>query len=278
MKLDVRYNNHPEDVKSYDTNKLRERFLIEKVFSPDEILFTYSHHDRIIAGGVMPVNKEVVLPITKALGTDYFLERREAGIINVGGPGYITLDGKRQDMAARDGLYIGKGVKEVKFGSLDKNNPAKFWVNSAPAHKELPTVHIPFEKANPRKIGDNKTLNKRTIYQYLNPAVLETCNLQMGLTVLEEGNAWNTMPPHTHDRRMEVYFYFDLPEDQIVFHLMGEPTETRHIVMSNEQAVISPSWSVHAGFATTNYTFIWGMCGENQTYDDMDFVELKDIK
>src|SRR5690554_1705400 len=212
----------------------------------------------------MPINKEVVLPITKDLGTDFFLERREMGIINIGGPGYIVLDGKRQEMAVRDGIYIGKGVKEVKFGSSDKNNPAKFWVNSAPAHKELPTVHIPFEKANPRKIGDNKTLNKRTIYQYLNPAVLETCNLQMGLTVLEEGNAWNTMPPHTHDRRMEVYFYFDLPEDQIVFHLMGEPNETRHIVMSNEQAVISPSWSVHAGFATTNYTFIWGMRSEER--------------
>lgn len=278
MKLDVRYNNHPEDVKSYDTSKLRERFLIEKVFSEDEILFTYSHHDRIIAGGVMPVKKEVLLPITKALGTEYFLERREMGIINIGGPGYLEMDGTRQDMAARDGIYIGKGVKEVKFVSLDPKNPAKFWVNSAPAHKELPTVHIPFTKANPRKVGDNKTLNKRTIYQYLNPAVLETCNLQMGLTVLEEGNAWNTMPPHTHDRRMEVYFYFDLPEDQIVFHLMGEPDETRHIVMSNEQAVISPSWSVHAGFATTNYTFIWGMCGENQTYDDMDFVDLKDLK
>ncbi|MGI6781830.1 MAG: 5-dehydro-4-deoxy-D-glucuronate isomerase [Acholeplasmataceae bacterium] len=278
MKLDVRYNNHPEDVKSYDTAKLRERFLIEKVFGADEILLTYSHHDRIIAGGVMPVAKEVVLPAGKALGTDYFLERREMGVINVGGPGYILLDGKRQDMAARDGLYIPKGVKEVKFGSLDKNNPAKFWTNSSPAHKVLPVVHIPFSKANPRMVGADKTLNKRTIYQYLNPAVLETCSLQMGLTVLEEGNAWNTMPAHTHDRRMEVYFYFDLPEDGIVFHLMGEPDETRHIVMHNEQAVISPSWSIHAGFATTNYTFIWGMTGENQTYDDMDHIAMKDLK
>lgn len=278
MKLDVRYNNHPEDVKGYDTQKLRERFLIEKIFSPDEILFTYSHHDRIIAGGAMPIKQEVALPISKALGTDYFLERREMGIINIGGPGYIILDGTRQEMANRDGIYIGKGIKEVMFGSLDQNNPAKFWINSAPAHKKYPTVHIPFANANPRKIGDNKNLNKRTIYQYLNPAVCETCNLQMGLTILEEGNSWNTMPPHTHDRRMEVYLYFDLPEDEIVFHLMGEPNETRHIVMHNEQAVISPSWSVHAGFATTNYTFIWSMCGENQTYDDMDFVDLKDIK
>lgn len=278
MKLDVRYNNHPEDVKSYDTQKLRERFLIDKVFEADKVLFTYSHHDRIIAGGVMPVEKEVQLPITKALGTDYFLERREMGVINVGGPGYIILDGKRQEMAARDGLYLPKGTKDVHFGSLDKKNPAKFWCNSATAHKVLPVVHIPFSKANPRKVGDNKTLNKRTIYQYLNPAVLETCNLQMGLTVLEEGNAWNTMPAHTHDRRMEVYFYFDLPEDHIVFHLMGEPQETRHIVMHNEQAVISPSWSMHSAFATTNYTFIWGMCGENQTYDDMDHIPMKDLR
>lgn len=278
MKLDIKYNNHPEDVKGYDTQKLRERFLIENVFAPDEILFTYSHHDRFIAGGIMPVEKEVVLPVTKDLGTDFFLERRELGLINVGGEGYIIVDGKKQKMVHKDGLYIGKGIKDVVFGSVDPKNPAKFWVNSSPAHKELPTVHIPFENANPRKIGNNEELNKRTIYQYLNPAVLETCQLQMGLTELEPGNSWNTMPTHTHERRMEVYFYFKVPEDARVFHLMGEPNETRHVVMKNEQAIISPSWSIHSGVATSNYTFIWGMIGENQTYDDMDFVEMKDLK
>lgn len=278
MKLDIRYNNHPEDSKKYDTAKLRERYLIEKVFEADEILFTYSHHDRIIAGGILPVNKEVALPVTKDLGTDYFLERRELGIINVGGDGYIVVDGKKYDMISKDGLYIGKGNKNIVFASKDPKNPAKFYMNSAPAHKELPTVHIPFEKANPREIGDPKTLNKRTIYQYLNPAVLETCALQMGMTQLAEGSSWNTMPAHTHDRRMEVYFYFNMEADTRVFHLMGEPNETRHIVMSNEQAVISPSWSIHAGFATSNYTFIWGMTGENQTYDDMDHVAMKDLK
>ena len=181
-------------------------------------------------------------------------------------------------MVHKDGLYIPKGVKEVVFESDLADHPAKFYFNSAPAHKKLPIVHIPFAKANPRSVGDPKTLNKRTIYKYLNPAVLETCALQMGLMQLEEGNSWNTMPAHTHDRRMEVYFYFNLPEDSVVFHLMGQPQETRHIVMKNEQAVISPSWSIHAGFATTAYTFIWGMTGENQTYDDMDFVKTTDLK
>ncbi|CCV64205.1 4-deoxy-L-threo-5-hexosulose-uronate ketol-isomerase 1 (KduI) [Alteracholeplasma palmae J233] len=278
MKLDVRYNNHPEDSKKYDTATLRERYLIEKVFEADEILFTYSHHDRIIAGGIMPVKKEVALPVTKDLGTEYFLERRELGVINIGGAGYITLDGKKYDMISKDGLYVGKGIKNVTFGSLDPKNPAKFYINSAPAHKELPTVHIPFKNANPREVGAPKTLNKRTIYQYLNPAVCETCALQMGMTQLAEGSSWNTMPCHTHERRMEVYFYFNMDENTRVFHLMGQPQETRHIVMSNEQAVISPSWSIHSGFATSDYTFIWGMTGENQTYDDMDFVEMKDLK
>ncbi len=278
MKLDVRYNNHPEDSKKYDTATLRKRYLIEEVFKADEILFTYSHHDRIIAGGCMPVKGKVELGLTKELGTEYFLERREIGLINIGGPGKITADDEVYDMVTRDGLYIGKGVKQVVFESNDPKNPAKFYINSAPAHKELPTVHIPFEKANPRHIGDEKSLNKRTIYQYLNPAVLETCALQMGLTQLADGNAWNTMPSHTHDRRMEVYFYFNLPADGVVFHLMGEPQETRHIVIKNEQAVISPSWSIHAGFATSAYTFIWGMTGENQTYDDMDFIKTTDLK
>jgi len=278
LKLDIRYNNHPEDVKSYDTDKLRERFMIEKMFVKDQMQFTYSHHDRIIAGGILPVDKKIVLPVTKDLGTEFFLERREMGVINVGGKGFISVDGKTYDMVERDGMYIGKGVKEVVFGSLDKNNPAKFYINSSPAHQAYPTVHIPFKNANPKHLGDPKALNVRTIYQYVHPAVCQSCQLVMGMTVLEEGSVWNTMPCHTHERRMEVYFYFDMKEDTRVFHFMGEPQETRHLVVANEQGVISPSWSIHSGVATSNYTFIWGMCGENITFDDMDFVDTKDLK
>ncbi len=278
MKLDIRYNNHPEDSKTYDTKKLRERYLIDKVFVEDDIQFTYSHHDRIIAGGIMPVHREVALPVTKELGTDYFLERRELGVINIGGPGYIILDGKKQIMAAKDGMYVGTGVKAVIFGSDDPENPAKYYVNSAPAHKVYKTVHIPFVNANPNKLGDPKNLNARTIYQYVHPAVCESCQLVMGMTVLEPGSVWNTMPCHTHERRMEVYFYFGMKEDTRVFHFMGEPTETRHLVMKNEQATISPSWSIHTGVGTSDYTFIWGMCGENKTFNDMDFVQMSDLK
>lgn len=278
MKLDIRYNNHPEDSKHYDTKTLRERYLIDQIFEKDEILFTYSHHDRIIAGGVMPVTKEVHLPVTKDLGTTFFLERREMGIINIGGSGYIVLDGKKQLMASRDGMYIGSGAKEVIFASDDPKNPAKYYVNSAPAHMSYPTVHIPFAKANPNKWGAPKTLNERIIYQYVHPAVCQSCQLVMGMTILNEGSAWNTMPCHTHERRMEVYFYFNMAEDTRVFHLMGQPDETRHIVIKNEQAVISPSWSIHAGVGTSDYTFIWGMCGENKTFDDMDFVKMSDLK
>ena len=277
MKLDIRYNNHPSDSKNYDTKTLRERYLINQIFEADEILFTYSHHDRIIAGGIMPVTKEVSLPVTKDLGTT-FLERREMGIINIGGPGYIILDGKKQIMASRDGIYIGAGTKEVIFASTDQNNPAKYYINSAPAHMTYKTVHIPFAKANPNKWGAPKTLNERTIYQYVHPAVCESCQLVMGMTILNEGSAWNTMPCHTHERRMEVYFYFNMADDTRVFHLMGEPDETRHIVIKNEQAVISPSWSIHAGVGTSDYTFIWGMCGENKTFDDMDFDKMSDLK
>jgi 4-deoxy-L-threo-5-hexosulose-uronate ketol-isomerase len=278
MKLDVRYNNHPNDSKHYDTKTLREHYLIEEVFVADQISLTYSHHDRIIAGGVMPVKGKVVLPATKELGTDFFLERRELGIINIGGDGEVILDGKTHKMVSRDGLYVGMGVKEVTFVSKDAKNPAKFYLNSAPAHTNYPNVHIPFVNATPRELGEDKTLNRRTIYRYVHPSVCKTCQLLMGMTVLAEGNAWNTMPTHTHERRMEVYLYFNLPADGVVFHLMGQPQETRHIVMKNEQAVISPSWSIHSGFATSAYTFIWGMVGENQTFDDMDFIKATDLK
>ncbi|MBE0700600.1 MAG: 5-dehydro-4-deoxy-D-glucuronate isomerase [Acholeplasmataceae bacterium] len=278
MKLNIIYNNHPEDSKTYDTTKLRERYLIEKVFVADEMMFTYSHHDRIIAGGIMPVHLQLKLPVTQALGTDFFLERRELGVINVGGVGSIVLDGTRYDMANQDGMYIGMGTKEVVFGSNDPLKPAKFYVNSAPAHMRFPMVHIPFEKANPNKWGSPKTLNERTIYQYVHPAVCKSCQLVMGMTILSEGSAWNTMPCHTHERRMEVYFYFNMEADTRVFHFMGEPNETRHLVVENEQAVISPSWSIHSGVGTSDYTFIWGMCGENIAFDDMDFVKMQDLK
>ncbi|HAQ55834.1 MAG TPA: 5-dehydro-4-deoxy-D-glucuronate isomerase [Acholeplasmatales bacterium] len=278
MKFDIRYNNHPEDSKQYDTATLRSRYLIESVFAADELLLTYSHHDRIIAGGAMPVKGELALPTSKDLGTAFFLERRELGVINVGGNGEIVCDGVVYAMGPRDGLYVGAGVREVVFRSLDPAAPAKFYLNSAPAHKSYPIVHIPPSKANPRKIGAAKTLNERTINQYVHPAVCQSCQLVMGLTVLAPGSVWNTMPCHTHERRMEVYFYFGIAPDQRVFHMMGEVSETRHLVIKNEQAVISPSWSIHTGVGTSDYAFIWGMCGENVTFDDMDFASMDDLR
>ncbi len=278
MKFDIRYNNHPEDSKSYDTETLRKRYLIDKLFEENKLMMTYSHHDRIIVGGAYPLDKDVKLPVTKDLGTDYFLERRELGIINIGEAGYIILDGKTYEMAPKDGLYVGCGVKKVVFGTHDVKKPAKYYMTSAPSVKPYPTVHIPFTKANPVKWGSPKTLNERIIYQYVHPAVCESTQLVMGMTILSEGSAWNTMPCHTHDRRMEVYFYFNMNTDTRVFHLMGEPNETRHLVIKNEQAVISPSWSIHSGVGTSDYTFIWAMCGENKTFDDMDFVNMSDLK
>lgn len=278
MTLDIRYSNHPDDSKYYDTAELRKNYLIEQVFVQDEIALTYSHQDRMIAGGAMPVETELALGSTKELGTDYFLERREMGIINVGGKGTVVLDGKEYPLEFKEGLYVGLGVKEVIFKSADKANPAKFYINSSPAHKAYPTVHITKDKANKRELGSQENMNERTINQFIHPAVCESCSLQMGMTELRPGNSWNTMPSHTHERRMEVYFYFELTGDNVVFHMMGQPQETRHIIMHNEQAVISPSWSIHSGTATSNYTFIWGMCGENQTYDDMDNIGTLDLR
>ncbi|MDU2672958.1 MAG: 5-dehydro-4-deoxy-D-glucuronate isomerase [Clostridium sp.] len=273
-----RYANHPNDSKKYTTEELREHYLIEEIFIDDKIDLTYSHVDRIIFGGVKPVYNELVLEAGKEMGVDYFLERREMGVINVGGPAIVTIDGQEYSLERRDGLYIGKGNKEIKFKSVNSEDPAKLYINSVPAHKEYKTVKIEIEKANPVKLGDNATLNKRTIYQYVHPNVCESCQLLMGLTMLEPGNAWNTMPCHTHERRMEVYFYFDMEEDTRVIHLMGEPTETRHLIVKNEQAIISPSWSIHSGVGTSNYTFIWGMCGENQTFNDMDNVPMETLR
>ncbi len=269
-----RYANNPRDSKRYDTEELRENYLVEDIFKDDQIELVYSHVDRIIFGGIKPVYKELKLEAGKEMGVDYFLERRELGIINIGGKAIVTIDGTEYELKEKDGLYVGKGNKEVSFKSINPEEPAKLYVNSVPAHKEYETVKIDIEKANPVRLGDNKTLNKRTIYQYVHPNVCESCQLLMGLTMLEPGNAWNTMPCHTHERRMEVYFYFDMDEDTRVFHLMGEPTETRHLVVKNEECVISPSWSIHSGVGTSNYTFIWGMCGENKTFDDMDNIPM----
>lgn len=278
MKMEVRYANHPDDSKHYTTEDLRRHYLMEKVFTPDEILLVYSHQDRIIAGGVMPVARELELEASDALRADYFLQRRELGIINIGGNGKVTLDGKVYDVKSKDGMYVGMGTKEVKFASDDVKNPAKFYIASAPAHKTYPTYYIDFEKANHRPCGDAKNLNKRVINQYIHPDVCKSCQLAMGMTELAEGSGWNTMPSHTHERRMEVYFYFNIPQDNVVFHMMGQPQETRHIVMNNEQLVISPSWSIHSGIGTSNYSFIWAMCGENQEFDDMDHIKNTDLK
>ncbi len=276
--MDIRYSNHPLDSMHYTTEELREHYLQERIFVADEVTLTYSHNDRMIFGGIMPVNNTLALDAGDELRANYFLERRELGLINIGGSGTVTIDGTKYDLKTQDGMYVGMGNKELTFTSNDSNNPAKFYMTSSPAHTVYPTVKIGIEDANPNLLGDDASLNKRTIYQYVHPAVCKSCQLTMGLTKLEPGNAWNTMPCHTHERRMEVYFYFDMPEDAVVFHLMGEPQETRHIVMKNDQAVISPSWSIHSGVGTSNYTFIWGMCGENQEFTDMDGIKPTDLK
>ncbi len=272
MKFDVRYANHPEDSKQYDTVALRRHYLITGLFEADSINLTYSHQDRIIAGGIMPVADDLKLESCKELAAPYFLARRELGAINIGGPGVIVLDGKEYAVGSRDGIYVGMGTKELVFRSVDKENPAKFYVNSCPAHRTCPTVLIPMDKARYNHLGAQVTVNDRILRQYIHPAVCESCQLSMGMTTLLPGNVWNTMPCHTHERRMEVYLYFDIAPDQVVFHMMGTAEETRHLVMHNEEAVISPSWSIHTGVGTSNYTFIWGMCGENQDFDDMDDI------
>lgn len=276
--MEVRYASHYEDVKHYDTTELRKHFLIENLFTPGKLNMVYSHVDRIIVAGAVPTDKPLYLEASKELGSNYFLERREMGIINIGGTGIVNLDGERYELNNSDGLYVGMGIKEVSFESLDANNPAKFYINSATAHKSYPTVKIGLSEANKVKAGTDEECNKRTINQYVHPAVCQSCQLVMGMTILEPGSIWNTMPCHTHDRRMEVYLYFNMDEDNVVFHFMGTPNETRHIVVKNEQAVISPSWSIHSGVGTKNYTFIWGMVGENQTFTDMDEIPTKNLR
>ena len=276
--MEIRNAANPKDVKHYTTERLREEFHISNLFTDDNIKMVYSHIDRIITAGFMPVTKELKLEGGKELASNYFLERREMGCINIGGKGVITIDGVEYEMNPRDGIYICMGNKEVSFKSADAKNPAKFYVSSCPAHTSYPIVKIDIEKAKKVPIGSVEDCNKRVINQYIHPDVIKSCQLSMGLTQLETGSNWNTMPTHTHDRRMEVYMYLDMGENDAVFHMMGEPSETRHILMHNEEAVISPSWSIHSGVGTKAYSFIWAMCGENQEFDDMDFVETKDLK
>ncbi len=277
-KMEVRNAANSKDVKHYTTERLREEFLIQNLFTKDNIRMVYSHIDRIITAGFMPVYQSLKLEAGKELAADYFLQRREMGCINIGGKGVITIDGVKYEMNPRDGIYIGMGNKDITFESVDEENPAKFYVSSCPAHKEYPIVKIDITKAKKVPCGSTEDCNKRVINQYIHPEVMQSCQLAMGLTQLEPGSNWNTMPCHTHDRRMEVYMYLDMGDNDAVFHMMGEPNETRHIVMHNEEAVISPSWSIHSGVGTKAYSFIWAMCGENQEFTDMDFIETRDLK
>lgn len=287
--MELRTASSPRDFKHYDTNRLREEFLVQGLFKPGKIKLVYSHIDRIIIGSVVPNDKPIKLTAGDELKSQYFCERREVGIINIGGSGHIIADGKDYMVEYKDGMYIGMGTKEITFISDDKKNPAKFYINSAPAHKKYPTVLIKLDGENEEdvvivsnenkvKLGCLEDSNDRVINKYILPGQVESCQLVMGMTQLNPGSVWNTMPCHTHDRRMEAYLYFDIPEDAFVMHYMGEPNETRHIVMRNEEAVISPSWSIHAGCGSRAYTFIWGMLGENQDFTDMDVVDNMDLK
>ncbi len=278
--MQVRQSIHSDHARQLDTDALRREFLIEKIFDADNYTMTYSHIDRIIVGGIMPVAKSVTIgsEVGKQLGVSYFLERRELGVINIGGAGVIEVDGKSWEIGNQQALYVGMGAQSVVFSSVDSSKPAKFYYNSAPAHTTYPDKKITLEEAVQATLGDATTSNRRTINKFIIPDVLPTCQLTMGLTKLEEGNLWNTMPCHTHERRMEVYFYFDMDEETAVFHMMGQPQETRHLLVHNEQAVISPSWSIHAGVGTKRYTFIWGMVGENQVFDDMDHVKVSELR
>ncbi|MEC0329708.1 5-dehydro-4-deoxy-D-glucuronate isomerase [Paenibacillus macerans] len=277
--MERRYASHPNEVKQFDTARLRQEFLIPRLFTPDKLELVLTHEDRLIVGGAAPVNGKVKLETDlKELGVSYFLERRELGAINVGGPGSIVVDGTEYDLDTKDCLYVGKGSREVIFKSKDAAKPAKFYLNSAPAHKEFPTAKTTLAEAESAALGSIENSNERTIHRLIHENGIQSSQLVMGMTQLKTGNMWNTMPAHVHPRRMEAYMYFDLPEDSIVVHLMGAPDETRHIVMRNEQAVISPSWSIHSGVGTSNYTFIWGMAGDNKAYGDMDAVAMKDLK
>lgn len=280
--MDIRYSANQRDFKRYTTQETRDEFLIQNLYAANEVVAVYSHVDRMVTLGCMPTTESVSIDkgidVWANFGTKYFLERREIGIFNIGGEGTIKADGEEFLMGYKDCLYITKGTKEVTFTSKDSSNPAKFYMVSAPAHKVCKTTFIPIEKAAQKPLGAMETSNKRVINQFIHPDVLETCQLSMGMTILDPGSVWNTMPAHTHERRMEIYMYFEVPENNVVFHMMGEGQETRHIVMQNEEAVISPSWSIHSGAGTSNYTFVWAMGGENQAFDDMDVISTTELR
>ncbi len=270
MKTDLRYAAHPDDAKSYDTERLRKEFLVEKLFIKDEIVLVYSLYDRYIVGGAMPADKKLKLESPDELKSQQFLNRRELGIINVGGEALIETAGKQFNLGYKEALYLGMGTSDVTFSSVNKSTPAKLYINSAPAHHSYPSKKVTVADAEVVTLGGPENANARTVNKLLVNSVVETCQLQMGLTELKHGSVWNTMPVHTHNRRMEAYFYFEVPEKQGICHFMGDPDETRHIWMKNEQAVLSPSWSIHSAAGTSNYCFIWGMAGENLDYGDMD--------
>ena len=270
--FEERYATHPEDAKSYDTARLRTEYLIRNVMTDDRICLTYSQYDRYIVGGAVPVNERLSLEPIDPLKAEYFCERRELGIINVGGKGTVTIDGKVYDLGFKEALYIGRGNKSVIFSSENPAIPSRFYINSAPAHKEYPTKKVTMKDAEVVELGAMEQSNARVINKLLVNSVVQTCQLQMGMTELKPGSVWNTMPSHTHSRRMEAYFYFEVPKGQAICHFMGDPKETRHIWIQNEEAVFSPTWSIHSAAGTSNYTFIWGMAGENLNYSDMDIV------
>lgn len=276
--MEVRFQNSPKETAGMNTAELRENFLIEQLMIDDQVKLVYSHYDRVIIGGAKPVNSTLTLEVHAELRADYFLERRELGIINVGGSGRINADGESFDLNKLDCLYVGKGVKQIQFSSSEAKNPAVFYLLSSPAHQTYPTRKLTKEEAQPSGMGDQSTANKRTIYKYIHAEGIQSAQLVMGLTVLEDGSVWNTMPSHTHTRRMEAYFYFDVKADQRVFHFMGQPQETRHLLVANHQAIISPPWSIHSGCGTASYGFIWGMAGENYTYTDMDPAPLAELR
>lgn len=276
--METRFTNSPQETKQMTTQQLRDNFLIENLVVNDKINLVYSHYDRVIIGGVKPILKKLLLETHTELRATYFLERREMGIINVGGEGIITADGKKFSVSKLDCLYLGKGTKKVLFSSAQRTNPAVFYLLSAPAHHAYPNRLMKKEKASPVTIGSAATANHRTIYKYIHLEGIKSCQLVMGLTVLEEGSVWNTMPAHTHTRRMEAYFYFDIKQDHRVIHFMGDPKETRHLVVANHEAAISPPWSIHSGCGTANYGFIWGMAGENLVYTDMDPAPVTELR
>jgi 4-deoxy-L-threo-5-hexosulose-uronate ketol-isomerase len=275
--MQTRYASSPKEVAAMNTAELRENFLIESLMEADKINFVYSHFDRVVTGGAMPI-QPIALPTYNALKSDYFLERREMGAINIGGDGVITADGKKYPLSKLDCLYLGLGTKDVVFESVDAANPAQFVLLSTPAHRDYTNKLMKKEDASPVELGAVETANQRTIYKYIHSEGLRSCQLVMGLTVLKTGSVWNTMPAHVHDRRMEIYFYFDVPENHAVVHFMGQPQETRHMFIANHQAIISPPYSIHSGCGTSSYSFIWAMAGENYTFTDMDFVEIKDLR